>query len=57
MQSCEKKGTNIQKHKHKMPLVNKHLAKMMNYWHTIDGLILDYVSLSLMLLQFLLHIR
>ena len=27
--------------KRKLSLDNKHVAKMMNHWHTIDGLVLD----------------
>ena len=42
--------------KGKLLLVNKHLAKTIYHWHTINGLIVDSAFLSLMLLEFLLHI-
>ena len=41
--------------KHKLLLVNKHLAKLMNHWRTIDGSILDSAFLSLVIFEFVLY--
>ena len=46
MLSCgenENKYSNAQtQNKCKLSLANRHLAKMINHWHTIDSLILDF---------------
>ena len=47
----------MRKSKRKLSLVNKHLARTMNHYHAIHGMILESAFLSLMLLEFLLHIQ